>query len=257
MGATETLAFFGATGGCTLEAITRALKAGYECNALARTPSKLTDLLAKNGVSEDIINTKLHIVKGDVRNAGTVKENLILNGRLVDIILSGVGGTTFAEISTKGLDICQITIKNVLASLKELKAEVKVTKKPLLVSISSTGMTEGQEARDLPYAWYPIYHVMLAIPHTDKKEMEKILTEHMAQPEMDRVISGYVLPRPAWLTNGPALGSGPKGLRYGLEDKPAVGYTVSRADVGQFLFEYLIEGKDRETFINHRPSLAY
>lgn len=250
-------AFFGATGGCLLETLTRSLKAGYECNALARTPSKLTKLLLENGVPQEILDSKLHIVQGDVRDAATVQKNLIHNDRVVDIILSGVGATSFSETNQKGLDICQVAMKNIFQSLNELKSAGQLDHKPLLVSISSTGITEGKTPRDLPILWIPAYKYLLANPHKDKIDMEKIIEDHMDKKENERLIRGYVIPRSACLTNGPALGSGPKGLRCGLEDKPAIGYTVRRADVGLWIFEHVVEGTDREGFVNHKPSLAY
>lgn len=50
----------------------------------------------------------------------------------------------------------------------------------------------------------------------------------------------YVIVRPSLLTNGKALGE--KKIRTGTEERPAVGYTISREDVGRWVFENLVRG---------------
>ena len=248
------VAFFGATGGCTLQALTLALKAGNECTALARTPSKLTDLLIKKDVPRATIDSNLHITQGDVRDVPTVKASLTVNGHPAEIILSGIGATSLSELSSSSLDLCKTAVSNILAALTELKAEGK-SNKPLLVALGSTGMTEGNTPSDLPFLMKPMYKFMLANPHRDKKQMETAIYEHIALPENEHVIRGFVLPRPSFLTNGAARG-GSK-VRVGFEDKPAVGYTISRDDVGLWLFENLIDGKETEKFVGHLPTITY
>lgn len=105
------VAFFGATGGCGAAALGRALNAGYFCSArtisrffstiaekpanmcftVARTPSKLTELLLANGVSQSAISSQLSVTEGDVRNVSAVKSALTPNGQTVSIIISGIG----------------------------------------------------------------------------------------------------------------------------------------------------------------------
>ncbi|KAG0356359.1 hypothetical protein BG005_004692, partial [Podila minutissima] len=60
------IAFFGATGGCTNAALVHTLNAGIHVRALARTPSKLTEMLLAQGISQTILDTQLTIVKGDI-----------------------------------------------------------------------------------------------------------------------------------------------------------------------------------------------
>jgi len=86
----RTIAFFGATGGCANASLTAALKNGYTCSALARTPSKLSDSLATKGIE----SSNLSIIKGDVRDIEAVKKTLVIDGRVADCIVSGIGCTS-------------------------------------------------------------------------------------------------------------------------------------------------------------------
>jgi hypothetical protein len=72
-------------------ALVLALKDGYTCTALARTPSKLTSLLLFQGISELTISTNLHIRTGDIRDISAVKATPTLNDEVVDLIISGIG----------------------------------------------------------------------------------------------------------------------------------------------------------------------
>lgn len=98
----------------------------------------------------------------------------------------------------------------------------------------------------------PFYHFLLANPHRDKIRMEQVVEEHMQSAGCQ--LSGFVMPRPALLTNGAAKGV--KGVRAGMEEKPAVGYTIGRDDVGGWVFETLVMGKAEE-WIGTKPTLAY
>lgn len=94
---TETLAFFGATGGCTIAALTHSLQAGYPCRALARTPEKLLRALKKRGVANELLTPSssgkgLEIIRGDVTNVEDVKRTLLFEGSgLADQIICGIG----------------------------------------------------------------------------------------------------------------------------------------------------------------------
>ena len=89
------------------------------------------------------------------------------------------------------------------------------------------------------------------MPHHDKVAMEDSITTELAK--RDAVISGYVMPRPSLLTDGPAT----EGLvRAGAETKPAIGYTISRQDVGKWVFENLV-AKEGEGWVGRKVSLTY
>jgi putative NADH-flavin reductase len=90
---TKTLAFFGATGDCAGFCLAAALKENYDCIALARTPEKLSQSMTAKGVSQDALSSRLTIIKGDIRDIEAVKQVLVLNGKVVDTIISGIGCT--------------------------------------------------------------------------------------------------------------------------------------------------------------------
>lgn len=72
--------------------------------------------------------------------------------------------------------------------------------------------------------------------------MEASLEEHMRGPEDGRAFCGWVSVRPSLLkgTNNIQTGQGWKTLRVGTEKAPAVGYTIERSDVGQWIYEEVI-----------------
>lgn len=61
------------------------------CLTVARTPSKLTELLLSKGVSQSAISSYLIVTQGDVRNVSVVKSTLSPNGQTASIIISGIG----------------------------------------------------------------------------------------------------------------------------------------------------------------------
>lgn len=144
--------------------------------------------------------------------------------------------------------ICAIASNNILSAL----ALLQPSRKPLILVFSTTGISSGP--RDVPLAFYPLYKVLLANPHKDKTAMEKTLTDAMVDPA-EAWIRGFVIVRASLLTNGPALGKSK--LRVGSEKKPAVGYTVSREDVGQWVFENIIQDESRDRWAGEKVSLTY
>ncbi|KAF5860473.1 hypothetical protein ETB97_001483 [Aspergillus alliaceus] len=228
------VAFFGATGGCVLACLVRALKAGIRCSALVRDPAKLHDLLRQRGLSETITAEKLSVVKGDVTDISAVQQTLRYNGQPVNMIVSGVGGRLiFTNPLRPRLDnptICQDAVRTILAACRGLE------RKPVLVAISSVGLTDKK--RDAPIAMVPLNYWALRDPHADKKVMEEIIFEEMKKPEAERAIRDYALVRPSWFINGEGIGLG--GIRDGTEECPAIGYTISRNDVGLWIYENLV-----------------
>lgn len=131
--------------------------------------------------------------------------------------------------------------------------------KPLFLVHSSTGISAGP--RDVPLAFLPLYKLLLANPHKDKSNMEKTVTEAMSPPgsssDSEPWIRGFVIVRASFLTNGPALGK--TKVRVGSEQKPVVGYTISREDVGQWVFENVIRSESaiRDGWLGEKVSLTY
>ncbi|OJJ06305.1 hypothetical protein ASPVEDRAFT_87613 [Aspergillus versicolor CBS 583.65] len=242
-----TIAFFGATGGSTISCLAPALEAGYRCAALARTPSKLRDLLTQRGVQESTITANLTIISGTATELEPVKQTIQMGepesgSGTADIIVSGIGGKLlFSNPLSPTLDnptICQDAMRTIITAVDEVNSSSSGTgKRPLVIALSTTGISDVQ--RDLPIAMIPMYHWMLKVPHEDKKVMERVILDSAKD-----VLGGYVIVRPSLLTDGASVGDLSK-IRVGVEKSPAVGYTISREDVGRWVFEYLV--KDRES----------
>ncbi|MCJ1339795.1 hypothetical protein MMC09_005087 [Bachmanniomyces sp. S44760] len=303
---TTTIAFFGATGGCISTTLAHALRAGYRCNALARTPSNLTTLLTtKFSISPETLTRNLRIVQGDVKDVEAVQRTLLFrttdkedkdkngnengvengeeNGEMADLIISGIG-MVMKGWSFKGIDttICATATRTILTAIARLNynaqnetrtaepepepegktAETKtVAKKPFFITMSTTGISHGP--RDVPLLFLPLYHWLLATPHQDKRIMEDLVrrassasssspasssaplnhsnSNNDSGPSLQNILSGSVCVRASLLTNGPVLGTAR--IRVGNEADPAVGYTISREDVGGWIFGELVEGK--------------
>ncbi|KAJ9636687.1 hypothetical protein H2201_008367 [Coniosporium apollinis] len=264
-----TLAFFGATGGCASATLALALKAGYTVTALARTPSKLTTLLTStHGIPQHVLDSNLTIVEGNIKDIATVKKTLVSkDGRIVDIIVSGIGGTPTLQwsllrpVTLTDPNICESAAATILAALRELRQTrrddpfqsqgEKGAQGPMYIAISTTGVSAKQ--RDVPFLIYPLYHWLLQVPHADKRAMELVLIADASSTSP--AIGDYAIVRPTLLTDGPAKGT--ETVRVGWEypgekheeaepaPGPALGYSVSRADVGAWIFEQLVEGKGK------------
>ncbi|KAK9371944.1 uncharacterized protein V1513DRAFT_385830 [Lipomyces chichibuensis] len=245
-----TIAFFGATGGCANTCLVHCLLAGYDVSALARTASKLTSQLLAQGLTQETLDQHLTIIQGDATNVEDVKRTVVSDGTLVSFIISGVGGKGVLQKSLRrpftldNPDICASSIATLLNALKEVYAEIPSTAtiKPLLVYVSSTGISNGPQ--DVPFWLRFLYRVLIAVPHADKRKMERTLKLHMDQPEASQhLFRGVVGVRASLLKGGIdyKAGKGWRNLRVGTEEKPAIGYTISRSDVGQWIFEEVVK----------------
>jgi hypothetical protein len=192
-----------------------------------------------------------------VRDIALVKETLAPSNIPAGIIVSGIGAVPKISFSLKPITIddvhiCEAAVTTILAALRQLRKEniIAADKKPLLCTITSTGISKK---RDVPAAMAPLYYGLLAIPHKDKKITEQLVAKASMETGNDAPISGFVIPRPTLLSDGPAKGLA--NTRMGWEKhpdalaatdgegtKPAMGYQVTRADVGLFIFENVIKG---------------
>ncbi|KAG0296207.1 hypothetical protein BGZ96_010002 [Linnemannia gamsii] len=246
---TQFIAFFGATGGCTNACLVHTLNAGFHATALARTPSKLTDMLLAQGLDQSTIDSRLTIVKGDISDIAAIKSVITnnTNNTIASQIISGIGGTPQMRMSlTRPVtidnpEICATATKNIVQVLQEIYASTTQHSKPSITVISTTGVSDVKE--DVPFGFQTLYHVVLADPHKDKKEMERLVTENTGA---EGVFSGALIIRPSLLMGDHNVkgGQGWEKLRVGQEEEPAVGYTIHRADVGQWVFEKAVKAAD-------------
>ena len=93
----------------------------------------------------------------------------------------------------------------------------------------------------------PLYRGLLSVPHKDKKAMEDLVVG----AGKEGVVAGWTVVRASLLTNGKATEGK---VRAGMEGKPAVGYTISREDVGGWIYrEVVVKG----AWVGERVSLSY
>lgn len=256
MSSAKRIAFFGATGDCAGYTLANSLNAGYDCIALARTPAKLTKSMKDKGVSTSALDQHLTIIEGNVKDVEAVKRALQLNGQVVDTIVCGVGGSPLLQwsvltpVTLNDPTICQDAGNAILQALQQLQS----AKKPLLVVVSTTGIPPNGMPRDEPLLCTPLYRWMLHIPHVDKRKLEDDLTAHVALPESERRIRGFVAVKPSLLMDGDSCGL--DAVRHGLPEKPAVGYTIRRQDVGLFICERLLKQEAGQEWLNKGISIT-
>ena len=263
----ETILFLGATGGVTNAILVNALNHApptTHCVALVRTPSKLRDLLEAQKISPERLSpSRLTILIGNAIDQKAVREALLFRPpgsndterpHLPTAIVTGIGGTpglTFnfcTPLQIVKLDnpnLCTDAAKTLVAALKEIyecvpSEQRSSIKRPRLVFISTTGVTRGPE--DVPLLMRFFYHQTLAVPHKDKKEMENVYrSEYITTGNQDAAFQSVTGIRPTLLTGGTgaqALGTGKgwQAVKAGTESRPALGMSIARVDVGQWVW---------------------
>ena len=205
-------------------------------------------MLLAASVPSTTLDTHLRTVSGSISNPEAVLAVLAPDNKPVRTIVCGIGGPPQL---TGEVTVCQDAARAILNGLESLKAKSN-TAMPFLVTISTTGITAGK--RDVPLAFAPLYHVGLRVPHKDKEAMESIIVEAGQKPEAERVLQGWCLVRPSLLMDGQGKELG--NVRVGTEEKPAVGYTINRADVGRWIFEECVKGQP-EKWSGKKVTLTY
>ncbi|CAG8980981.1 hypothetical protein HYALB_00011090 [Hymenoscyphus albidus] len=240
-----TIAFFGAGGGCAGSTLAKCLKSGYTCRALARNKIKLvTFLTTQYSVTESQISNHLTVIEGNIRDEAAVTSTLFPradSNTSIYLIIYGIGATPSFKwnclIPSVQLDdptICADGIKFITFVLKNRCAtSSEGSGKPALVAISTTGTTEE---KDVPSLYIPLYSYLLHEAHTDKLNMEKAV---MSASD-EGVLKGHVIVKTTLLTDGEEKGTAK--VKSALQgERGAIGYSISRKDVGAFMFEKIIE----------------
>lgn len=271
---TGTIAFLGATGGCTNACLSHTLLNGHNAIALARDPKKLTtQLLSQSGLTQSILDTHLRIIQGDARDIETVMKTLIVSTTshgttLVSHIISGIGGTgqlvltkpspcsqipirlpTIPYITIPNPHITEESTKALLSALRRIATEnfscfeEYVVVAPRVTIISGTGIKKG--VKDVPVLFRPLY-AALDVPHKDKMQMERLLGAEQGREE-SLLCGGLVIVRPSILGGDHRIAeagvdSGYGKLRVGTERRPEVGYTVGRALIGEWIYREVVKG---------------
>ncbi|KAJ5317814.1 hypothetical protein PENANT_c004G00159 [Penicillium antarcticum] len=196
---------------------------------------------------------------------------------LVNSIISGLGGApsvsfsretkcptskfrvpALPHIELSNPNVTEQTTRTLLAALRIIASQFESLEAyravaPMVTVISTTGHLPGN--KDVPLLFRPMYSIMLPIPHADKLQMERLLDEEAGLGEKGVLGAGVVVVRPSFLTGdhrvpvweggaaeGETKGDGLGSVRVGTEQDPAIGYTISRALVGKWIFEEIVRG---------------
>lgn len=261
-------AFIGACGATLIHVLASTLLAGHRAAAckfstrskcagthirllVVRNASKLRTMLSDLGVSEDTMKVQLIIVEGSSRDTDVVM-SLLRNEP--EVIFSGITSlpkfswNPFRPIGMVDATITGDSAAAVVEALRQLKATSAITKLPVFCPISSTG---HGSVRDQPLPLIPLYLWLLPIPQADTAVLETVVRAAATEP--NSALDGYVMLRPPLLTHGKKEGT--KSLRVGwiweddvfrsTKEKELgveVGYTISRQDLAQWMFEELVQG---------------
>lgn len=270
----STIAFFGATGGCTSACLAHTLRNGYNAIALVRTPSKLTtQLLEQPGLTQDHLDKQLRIIQGDATDVEAVMQTLIVTEdstrtKLVSTIISGLGGAPTMSF-TRPISCCKTTLRvptlpyaslpnpniteqgtrTLLRALERIAAERfpsfqdYAAVAPRVTIISGTAIKNGLS--DVPVLLHFAYHTLLPVPRADKRKMEKLLDAEVAKKE-SVLCGGLILIRPSLLMGDHRIvaagqDSGLGKMRVGTDEAPEIGYSIPKALVGEWIYEDLIK----------------
>lgn len=250
------LAFFGATGGCTCSCLAHSIEAGYKCSALVRNPKKLATALEAQGISAREQKALLKVVEGDVKDGHTVRNTLHIDGRLVDKIISGIGGvpqpqlSLFRPLTMAEGAICSDGTRTILAALGTATG---AGRKPTMAVISSIGVQQDLP-RDYPLMLAPLMRWMLNAAFDDKRDMEKQLKDSVREGNASPLES-YIIVRPTVLADGDSKGLG--AIREGVDGDPVIGWSISRADVGLWMFTRFVKEDVEKIFENTGICITY
>ncbi|KAK3180263.1 hypothetical protein K4F52_008349 [Lecanicillium sp. MT-2017a] len=242
---THTIAFFGASAGCGLSALKRAVEDGHTCIAMCRKPEKMDAHFPSKP-------SNLIVKAGNAHDADSVAACLVNphdSSSMVDMVHFSIGGAfNMKTWKIDDPDVCKKGTDTLLTSIEQLRSR-GVTGRPLLVVVSTTGISKY--GRDVPLLYTPLYHFMLKMPHADKLVME------------ERLVSGgerYILVRPSLLVDGTKPDTQ---IRVGVED-PAkgievkeVGYNISREDVGRWNYKNILSQEGQNKFEGKAISITW
>ncbi|KFH42613.1 hypothetical protein ACRE_066800 [Hapsidospora chrysogenum ATCC 11550] len=256
----KTIAFLGASTGCGRAALMEALEAGHTCIALCRVPSKLDDIAAA------LYRGRLTVREGNAHDvaavAGCLTTERDVGASMVDAVCSCIGSAMDAKtLSFEDPDVCRKGMETLLEALRIVRGKHEVRQAdgtqqhsgPLVCALSTTGIASA--GRDFPLLYKPLYEHLLGPPHADKKAMEALL-----------VGSGerFVLVRPSLLTDEDA--GDMARVRVGVEDARTgevegsgreIGYTISRAAVGRWVYGNVLAGEEGARFEGKAVSITW
>lgn len=173
------------------------------------------------------------------------------NSHIVDIIYSSIDAYPNFQFSLTepfvlpDPTLCTDGMRAIFSALSTLGLTTASGKKPLLIALSPTGI--NGKARDIPRLYYPLYKVLAAQLHADKRGMEQVVLGDKGE-HVD-----FVIVRPTALVDGAkGVDKVRSGWEWGLQGEkacvekekevgPAIGWTIGRTDVGAWIFKNVVE----------------
>ncbi|KAL9601672.1 MAG: hypothetical protein Q9219_002392 [cf. Caloplaca sp. 3 TL-2023] len=219
-------------------------------------------MLLKRGLSQALLDAKLVTIEGNAKDPEAVRNVLLAEkDQLVDHIVFSIGGqpklalNPLKPLTLDDPTVCQDSMLNVSNALRTIASSNQASKMPLLIAVSSTGVSES---RDVPIVMKPVYVWGLAVPHADKRALEK----HVVEAKEEKLIRDFVIIRPSHLTDDQTNGKietkvGWEGKAPGtVGEGAAIGYKITREDVGFFIFERVI-ADDGGEFVGKKVSITH
>ena len=206
----------GATGNIGRLTVDKALKAGYEVTAFARSPEKL-----------DISHQKLHKAQGNVMDSASLQA--VMSGHDAVIVVFGapLNWSTFTTVP----DLCTVGTRNIISSMQQENVK-------RLVCMTGIGAGDSRGHGRLVFDSL-ILPLLLGRIYQDKNRQE----QEVMQSDLD-----WTIVRPTELTNE----SESKDYRVliNLEGKRAK--TIPRADVADFLVKQI----NSDRYIHQTPLIT-
>lgn len=207
------LLVIGASRGIGLEVVRQALQAGHQVTALIRNPDSFSER-----------HEKLTLIKGDILDAGVVRE--AVSGQDVVCVTIGIKPTR------RPVSVFSEGMKNVVAAMRDSQC-----RRLICVTGIGAGETRGHGGFFYDRIVNPLF---LKTTYGDKDRQEQVVRESGLD---------WVVVRPGFLTNGPRTGK----YRVLTELGGVTAGKISRADVADFILREAVEMKYR----GQTPLLTY
>ena len=212
----------GATGNIGRLTVDKALKAGHEVTALARSPEKLED------------RENLHKAQGDVMNAASIEAAMTGQEAVVIVFGAPLNWSTLTSVP----DLCTVGTRNVISAMKQHGVK-------RLVCMTGIGAGDSKGHGRFVYDKL-ILPLLLGRIYVDKNRQEREVMES----DLD-----WTIVRPTELTDEPESGD----YRVLSDLKGQKAQTIARADVADFLVQQLdsdCEASRRHRYLHQTPLIT-
>jgi putative NADH-flavin reductase len=201
------IAIFGASGATGTLLTQRCLAAGYNVNALLRTPEKFP------------MRDQVHVIRGSPFDLASVSQTI----EGVDAVLSALGAN-----SLRKEDVLERAVPQIIAAMQESLSQTKPVRRIIVLGSAGTLPT----SLDKQPAWRRwivqniVYNTFLKWPVASQISQ----WNNLSHSNLD-----WTMVMPPMLSNAPARGS----YRIDGDALPPNGSRISRADVADFMMQQI------------------